>query len=453
MAERFLAYFDGRYFEEKKKHRGILNSEGHVVQVCSEEYLVTLGLEILRAKAFPLVKLVRPLDVDEQIRRLKFSSKEVLRLLRAPDLFPSPASRARFAAILALDANLQFVQAVKELLVRDIARDVNSFYLVCARPMYQHGSKGWENFLLNMAPGTPIGLKRAETIPKSSYQVIPLGGLRIIGDAHREEEALAKWIDETPVLLNTAPAATTKLLDFDNPDEQEPNPSLRLSQQSYSMAHRPNPYKEDSTLRYDLSSHGPERLEDYVSTIGDLEANVMVAFPPAPQNAPNIFPMISIRMAVDETGSKTNEATQHQSTGKICVSEFLGQERMYFPSRVRHGNQGTMSVILPTGHGEVERDYAIKMSAFKHLTEADMFGRDTNSIYSDGPWVRQTWSSLASEDFMNSLVDWDGIRADAKLVHDSINPAAEEPETLHFDSTAEQAKFQQELDRILWMLE
>ncbi|KIW76913.1 hypothetical protein Z517_09357 [Fonsecaea pedrosoi CBS 271.37] len=294
MAEQILAYFNGKYFEEKKKHRGILNSEGQVVQVCSEEYLVTLGLEVLRAKAFPLVKLVRPLDVDEQIRRLKFSSKEVLRLLRAPDLFPSTGSRARFAAILALDANLQFVQAVKELLVRDIARDVNSYYLACARPMYQHGSKGWENFLLNMAPGTPIGFSRTETIPKSSYQVIPIGGIRILGDAQREEEALEKWISETPLPMSTAPAATTKLLDFDNPDEQEPNPSLMLSQQSYNMTFRPNPYREDPTLRYDVSSHGPERLEDYVPTIGRLEANVMGALP-APQNPPRVFPVISIR--------------------------------------------------------------------------------------------------------------------------------------------------------------
>ncbi|KIW76914.1 hypothetical protein Z517_09358 [Fonsecaea pedrosoi CBS 271.37] len=158
-------------------------------------------------------------------------------------------------------------------------------------------------------------------------------------------------------------------------------------------------------------------------------------------------------MAVDETGSKTNEATEDQSKGRICVSKFLGQERTHFPSRVRHGNQGTMSIVLPAGHGEVERDYTIKMSKFKDLGEADQFGRDVNSVYSDGPWIRQTWSSLASEDFMNSLVDWDGIREDVKLVHDSINPTAEELETLHFDSKAERARFQQELDRILWMLE
>ena len=264
--------------------------------VCSEEYLVALILEVLRAKAFPLVKLIRAHDVEEQIQRLQFTCTEIHRLFRVPGLFPSQAVRTRFAAILASDANLHFVHAVKELLLRDTIGDI-AFYSRCrTRPTYQPGSKGWENFLLNMAPGVPLKHLRVTTTPKSSYQVIPIAGMRIVGDANREEQMLASWINDTPIPLEVEPAATTKLLDLDKPDEQEPNPSLMLSQQSFDVFARPNPFKESRRVRLDLSLHGPELLEDYSPFIGRLESNpIPPNHPIATLNAPNIFPMVTLR--------------------------------------------------------------------------------------------------------------------------------------------------------------
>ncbi|KIX92587.1 uncharacterized protein Z520_11763 [Fonsecaea multimorphosa CBS 102226] len=161
-------------------------------------------------------------------------------------------------------------------------------------------------------------------------------------------------------------------------------------------------------------------------------------------------------MTHDNTARETNEVGQFfRDDEAVSATGLMGSERMYYPSRVRHGNQGMMSVILPAGHGEVERDLAFKMSRMQHFTVEDEMaigGRTEPSFYNDGPYLRPTLSSLTGDDFMSSLVDWDAIKEDAKWVHSSVNE--EKPlETFHFDSKEERAKFQQEIDRILWMLE
>ncbi|KIW87206.1 uncharacterized protein Z519_12108 [Cladophialophora bantiana CBS 173.52] len=251
-------------------------------------------MEVLRAKAFPLVKLARPHEADDQIQRLQFLRTEILRLFRTPDLFPSPATKAKFAAILALDANLQFLQAVKELLLRDTVADIDFYIHHITRRTYLFGSKGWENFFLNMAPGAPLRRERIRTSPKSSYQIIPISGMRIIGDAIRQEQGLARWITQTTIPLKEMAARTTRLIDLDKPDEQQLIPSLPLSHQSYSLNLRPNPYREDQKPRLDLSKYGPERLESYSPLIGRVEMHPILV-PIAALNATNMFPMISIR--------------------------------------------------------------------------------------------------------------------------------------------------------------
>lgn len=177
-------------------------ANGDVVTACNVQYLVALCMEVLRARSVPLVKVRKFVSRDAQIRRLQFICAEVKRLLENPDLFPSAAARARFAAILALDANLQFVRAVKGLLLADIQTEINGYSrAVFTRPIYQEGSKGWENFLLNMAPGAPQSDQRLRSTPKSCYQMVPTVGLRIVGDYNREEQLLERWIKDVSTSL------------------------------------------------------------------------------------------------------------------------------------------------------------------------------------------------------------------------------------------------------------
>jgi hypothetical protein len=167
---------------------------------CSEDYLLSLALEVLRAKASPMVKLTKYVSTNDQISRLQFVSTETRRLFRNPDLFPSDSARVRFAALLALDSDLHFVEAVKELLLYDLQEDLNKYNRVqCTRPCYKPGSKGWENFLLNLGPGAPKHDEPLETTPKSAYQLIPPVGMRIVGDANREEEVMAQWIQQVRI--------------------------------------------------------------------------------------------------------------------------------------------------------------------------------------------------------------------------------------------------------------
>lgn len=196
------------------QHRGFLNGKlpcqpcahfadtlyaanDEVVATCSSDYLLSLGLEILRAKASPMVKVTKYVSHQEQVSRLQFISTETRRLFRHPGLFPSDSARVRFAALLALDSDLQFVEAVKELLLFDLQADLDKYNRGCyTRVDYQPGSKGWENFLLNMAPGAPpLSDEPIHTIPKSAYQLIPAVGMRIVGDANRDEEVLHQWFE------------------------------------------------------------------------------------------------------------------------------------------------------------------------------------------------------------------------------------------------------------------
>ncbi|KAK5282792.1 hypothetical protein LTR40_002778 [Exophiala xenobiotica] len=207
-------------------------------------------------------------DVSAQLQRLQLITVEVRRLFHNPELFPSEALRARFAAIVASDANLQFVQAVKHLLLRDANVSMIRFNRVnFTRRSYETGSKGWENFYFNMAPGAPTDKDtqedRLQTSPQSSWQLIPIAGMRVIGDLVNEERILLQWIKDTSLPVAVQPALTTRILDLDKPEEQDPNPKNHLRQVTEEVHARPNPYYEDLKLRLDLPSHAPEPLEDF----------------------------------------------------------------------------------------------------------------------------------------------------------------------------------------------
>lgn len=149
-----------------------------------------------RARAEPFVKITKNLDQKIQIRRLQFIVHELTRLFRHPGLFPSGNEQVRFLAIVAIDSELDFREACGNLLIEaEIAKIDRISRESFARPLYVAGSKGWENFLLNMAPGAPEEpSQRAKTIPKSAFQIVPAVGMRVIADLEREEAEIVRYV-------------------------------------------------------------------------------------------------------------------------------------------------------------------------------------------------------------------------------------------------------------------
>ena len=154
-------------------------------------------MELHRARAFPLVSIVKDPDQYAHTRRVLLVEAEVEQLLRQPELFPSNAVRTRFLALVGLDANLQFLGATKGLLLRSELQAIDHISKARARDPYHEDTVGWENFLLNMAPGGPEDpTHRAETTPKSSLQMLSTIGLRIVRDLEREEREIVRYVQQ-----------------------------------------------------------------------------------------------------------------------------------------------------------------------------------------------------------------------------------------------------------------
>ena len=171
-----------------------LNSpDGRVISSCDVRFLHTLSLEITRARTFPSVRCVKPVDEEQQLRRLGFLIHELHRLFNNPGLFPSLVHQVRFAALVGSDAELQLTQACNDLLIAEQIQKLHSISRTqWTRKTFNAGALNWENFLSDGAPGT--GLQTQETIPKSSFQVIPAVGMRIVGDYEREEQEIIQHI-------------------------------------------------------------------------------------------------------------------------------------------------------------------------------------------------------------------------------------------------------------------
>ena len=182
-----------------------LTVSGEVLRPCSMDFLLALCLEVMKARAFRIMCVNKNIDLNVQNRRLRFLKHELSRLQQHPQLFESNAARVRFYASLGVDSRLQFSKACIDLLFKDETRRIMQFSRTdLARRTYLNGSKAWENFLLNGAPGTSIN--STTTIPKSAYQIIPAVGLRIIADYEREEADIVRFVEqvsETLVSLTT----------------------------------------------------------------------------------------------------------------------------------------------------------------------------------------------------------------------------------------------------------
>jgi len=159
-------------------------------------------------------------------------------------------------------------------------------------------------------------------------------------------------------------------------------------------------------------------------------------------------------MAVDKLQHKFNETAAFPQPAS--AADILGAERSSYPTHMQHHRDDDMSLMMPTGHSQVEHDYMIKMSESAYQHPSPFY--DTNMRRH--LHTTQSSHSTNANAFMDALIDWDAVKADADIIRASTDGEiaeaveAEQGDTLvAFDNDDEAVKFQQELERVLWMLE
>lgn len=252
-------------------------------------------MDFYRAMAQPFISIVNDTDLASDVRRLEFLVHEIRRLLDNPGLFPSEPARMKFLSLLGLDAGLQFSRACSDLLIEgqvsalEVSRNKNY-----SQVPYQAGLKSWENFLRNMAPGAPQDpSNRARTEPKSSFQMVPAVGLRIVADFEREEQGIIRYINRAQGNLGVQPAKSTLLLDWSKETIPEEIPRLRMSQHTERVIATPNPYRPGRSMRNDVCIHSAQPLEEIAPFLHHIEnPNAVMDWPDV---APHSFPCFAIR--------------------------------------------------------------------------------------------------------------------------------------------------------------
>jgi hypothetical protein len=152
-------------------------------------------MEFIKARAYSMVKVVSEVKDEKQIARLRFLVHELQRLIEYPRLFQTASIETRFFALLGADSRVQFGKACIKLLLEAEMRNIKrSSRKNETRKSYVDGSRNWENFLFDGAPGTQYQVIR--TIPKSVFQVIPAVGMRIVADFEREEAEIVRFVEQ-----------------------------------------------------------------------------------------------------------------------------------------------------------------------------------------------------------------------------------------------------------------
>jgi hypothetical protein len=231
------------------QRQSILTSRGYgdVIAPASATYLHSLSVEILRTWAEFFLIDTDAVDDEETMTRLAYLCFELRRFLENPDLFPSDEARARFLAAVSLDPEMQFFSACAGLLIKSeldaIRKDTEQDY---TRPTYANDVKGWENFLLNMAPGGPSDpTDRAHTAPKTSLQLLPPVGMRIISDIEREEREIERYVEiKKDEGYDVTAASTTMMIDFNRKAKATTTlPLMSMPQQTFDATVRQNPFR------------------------------------------------------------------------------------------------------------------------------------------------------------------------------------------------------------------
>lgn len=273
----------------------LIKPDDVVIEPCSVQYLSTLCVELFRAVAQPYVSTVKATSADDDENRLEMVTYEIERLCKHPLLFPTESTRVKFLALLALDSQLQFQEACSGLLIEAEIQELDAVRQQdCSRPLYLPGTKGWENFLLNMAPGAPEDpSNRSITTPKSAFQMIPAVGVKIIADFEREEQDIVRYIEQSPSTYGVEPARSTLMIDFDKPTPWEERiPRRALKRHNERVMISPNPFKAGRSIRDDITKNRVCDIESLSGFLHDIEA---------PQAAPvtltsaDSLPAITIR--------------------------------------------------------------------------------------------------------------------------------------------------------------
>jgi hypothetical protein len=152
-------------------------------------------MEFIKTKAYSMVIVVAEVKDEQQIARLRFLIHELQRLIEYPQLFRTANIKARFFALLGADSRVQFGKACISLLLEaEMRKIMRSSHKNETRKSYVDGSRSWENFLFDGAPGTPYRV--IQTLPKSIFQVIPAVGMRIVADFEREEAEIVRFVEQ-----------------------------------------------------------------------------------------------------------------------------------------------------------------------------------------------------------------------------------------------------------------
>lgn len=141
----------------------------------------------------------------------------------------------------------------------------------------------------------------------------------------------------------------------------------------------------------------------------------------------------------------------------ISATNYLGSERYTFPSYLQSGERGDLSLAMPTGHNNVQADYDTTMSP-RHPTSAKYNFRIPESR--DQIQARLAQHAANAHSFMNELIDWDGIRADAAFIRTTTNRTTAELEALGVDADVlaletdlQCFEFQDDFDELLRLFE
>jgi hypothetical protein len=143
----------------------------------------------------------------------------------------------------------------------------------------------------------------------------------------------------------------------------------------------------------------------------------------------------------------------------ISAAGYLGSERATFPSHIQSEGNGEMSLIMPTGHSNVQADYETTMSPRLQAKSGQTFDF-TNAA--DRAVIRggRTFTTLTAQHFIDNLIDWDGVLDDVQIIRASTNHTSAEidstgldPQVLALESDLQCFEFQDEFDELLSMFE
>ena len=136
----------------------------------------------------------------------------------------------------------------------------------------------------------------------------------------------------------------------------------------------------------------------------------------------------------------------------VSATALLGSERPNFPSYIEPYSATRFSAVMPAGHSAIEADYAATMAA----NTVDQ--RQTLHVPQNMTFTTH-YTADYSDEFMGSLIDWEGVSQDMDIIRQSTSEEFAEAATteaalpvMTFKDLEEEAKFQAEVDRFLWML-